>query len=77
MLPLRDGSRQRRLARSVLLGAVAAFAGIAWLASGLGMDSGELWGFAAGSALLVLAVVVAALVAAALLRAVKRLLGRG
>lgn len=67
---------QRRLARTIVLGTVAVFAGIAWLATELGMDAGELTGYAVTSALLILVMVLLALAGAALLRLLKKLLGR-
>ncbi len=71
------GLRQRRLTRTILLGAVAVAGGIAWLADTLGMDSRELVDFAITSALLVGALVLLAVLGAAALRGVKWLLRRG
>ena len=69
-------SSQRRLVRTIVLGTLAVFAAIAWLASELGMDTGELLGYALTSLMMVAGVVVLALAGAALLRLVGRLTGR-
>jgi drug/metabolite transporter (DMT)-like permease len=66
-------ARTRRLTRTILLGAVVVFLGIAWLARELGLDRDELLGYAFTSLLLVAGAVLLALVAAALMRLVKRL----
>jgi biotin transporter BioY len=55
-----------------VLGAVAVFAGIAWLARELGMDAAELRGFAVTSLWLVLAIMVLAVLGAVLLRLLRR-----
>ncbi len=69
-------STQRRLVRTIVLGAVAVFAGIAWLAMEFGMDRDELIGYALTSLMLVLAMVALALVGVVLIRLVRWLLGR-
>lgn len=73
MAPTRS-NQQRRLVRTVVLGTVAVVAGIAWLASELGMDTDELIDFALTGLWLVLGMVVLALLGAALVRGVKWLL---
>jgi hypothetical protein len=65
--------RTRRLARTIVLGALAVFAGIAWLTRELGMDAAELRGFALTSMMLVAGVIVLALAGAAALRLARRL----
>lgn len=72
----RHGSSQRRLARSVVLGALAVAAAIAWLATELGMDTDELLGFAGTSLLLVGSMVVLAVGGAGLVRLIRRLTRR-
>jgi hypothetical protein len=67
----------RRLVRTVLLGTVAVFAAIAWLAHELDMDTGELLGYAGTGLLMVGVVVVLALVGSAVLRGVRRWFRRG
>jgi uncharacterized membrane protein len=64
--------RQRRLTRTIVLGAVAVLAGIAWLARELGMDAAELRGFAVTSVWLVFAMMLLAVVGAVLLRLLRR-----
>lgn len=49
----------KRLARTILLGAVAAVAALTWLARELGLDQDELLGYAATSVVLVAALVLA------------------
>lgn len=62
----------RRLARTILLGAVAAVAALTWLARELELDQDELLGYAATSALLVAALVLAGAVLGGLLWFVRR-----
>lgn len=68
-------SNQRRLVRTVVLGALAVGAAIVWLASEFGMDGRELVGYALTSFGLVLGMVLLAVLGAGLLRALKKLLG--
>ncbi len=72
---LRAG-RQRggRLARTIVLGALVVFLGIAWLARELELDVDELLDYALTSLLLVGGLVALAILGAVLLRLVRRLL---
>ena len=65
--------RQRRLTRTIVLGAVAVAAGIAWLARDLGMNPAELKAFALTSLWLVLGIMVLAVAGAVVLRLLRRL----
>lgn len=64
--------RQRRLTRTIVLGALAVAAGIAWLARDLGMNPAELKTFALTSLGLVLGIMALAVVGAVLLRLLRR-----
>ncbi len=74
-MPRRD-TRHRRLIRTIVLGAIAVFAAIYWVAGELGMDKEELLDYAITGLVLVLAMVVLALAGAALLRGLKWLFRR-
>lgn len=76
MSPLTRSKQHRRLVRTIVLGTVAVAASIAWLASELGMDRGELLDFALTSLFMVLGVVALGLLGAGLLRGLKRLFRR-
>jgi high-affinity Fe2+/Pb2+ permease len=69
-------TRQQRLVRTIVLGAIAVAAAIAWLAVELGMDPHVLAHYAWTSLLLVLAVIALAVAGAGLLRLVRWLTGR-
>lgn len=69
-------SSQRRLVRTIVLGTIAVFAAIAWLATEFGMDRDELLGYAVTSLALVLGMVLLALLGAAVLRALRKLMSR-
>lgn len=71
---VRGGASGRRLTRTIVLGAVAVFLAIYWLADQMGLDREELLGYALTSLMLVGVLVVLALAAAVLLRLIKRLL---
>jgi len=75
-MPPSRHSSQRRLVRTIVLGAIAVAAAIWWLSDALGMDRDELLDFALTGLWLVLAMVVLALAGAALLRALKWLFRR-
>ena len=70
----RAPSRSNRLARTIVLGAVAVLFAIVWLANELGMDRDELLDYLGTSLLFVGMLIVCALVGAVLVRAVKKLL---
>lgn len=72
---VRSGAAGRRLTRTIVLGAIVVFLAIYWLADQMGLDRGELQGYALTSLVLVGALVVLALLAVVLVRAIKRLLG--
>lgn len=65
--------RHRRLTRTIVLGAVAVVAGIAWLARELGMNPDELKAFAITSLWLVMGIIALAVVGAVVLRLLRRL----
>jgi len=71
--PVRSSAAGRRLTRTILLGAIAVFLAIYWLAGEMGMDRGELLGYALTSLLLVGVLVLLALVGVVVLRLVRRL----
>lgn len=75
-MPPSRHSSQRRLVRTIVLGAVAVFAAIWWLSDALGMDRQELLDFAFTGLWLVLSIVVLALAGAALVRGLKWLFRR-
>ena len=67
---------QKRLVRTIVLGAVAVLVAIAWLAREFGIETRELIGFFGSSLLLVLMLAVLGLAGAALLWLFRRLRGR-
>ncbi len=67
-------NRTRKLARTIVLGAVAVFLAILWLSNELGLDRGELLGFLATSLLLIAIVVLLAMLAAGLIALIRRFL---
>ncbi len=69
-------SRQSRLVRSIVLGALAVAAGVGWLAVELGMDRRVLAEYALTSLALVAVLVVLAVAGAVVLRLVRRIIGR-
>ena len=69
----RKPSRSRRLARTIVLGAVAVLFVIVWAAREYGMDTDELLAYALTSLLMVAGVVLLALFGALLLGLIKRL----
>jgi hypothetical protein len=73
---VRRGGAQGRLVRTIVLGAIALVAGLAWLARQLGIDADELLSFARISLILVLGTVLLGVLGAALLRGLKWLLRR-
>lgn len=76
MTAVRRGGAQRRLVRTIVLGAIALVAGLAWLARQLGIEAEELLSFARISFFLVLGTVLLGVLGAALLRGLKWLLRR-
>jgi hypothetical protein len=68
------GNRSQRLTRTILLGAVAVFLAIAWLARELNLDTDELRDYLLTSLLLVAGVVLLAVVMAGLVALIRRFL---
>lgn len=71
--PARGSAQQRRLVRTIVLGALAVAAGIWWLAAEIGLDTGELLDYALTSVLMIGGAVGLALAGAGLLYGVRRL----
>jgi uncharacterized membrane protein len=70
--PVRSGAAGRRLTRTIVLGAIVVFLAVYWLSDQMGLDRGELLGYALTSLLLVGLLVVLALAGVVVLRLIKR-----